>query len=100
MKSWPSSLRIWRILAKSKVKSAMTTNWLVKAFVEQTPISGPAQENTSISLASYCRARYIAYGQDFSPLALSSRMAAIVSAVSPDWLMAITKVLESTTGFL
>ena len=41
---------------------------------------------------------HIADGEDFGAFAFSSRTAAMVSAVSPDWLMAMTRVPGGTIG--
>jgi hypothetical protein len=78
-------------------KSAV--NWPVNAFVDATPISGPAwvisvpaasrviMEPTTLQIASV-----------FEPLLLASRCAARVSAVSPDCEMTMVSVSDLTIG--
>ena len=63
-------------------------SWAVKALVEATPISGPALV-VMVPWASRETAAptTLQMARVLEPLAMSSRWAARVSAVSPDWVM-------------
>ena len=73
----------------------------VKAFVEATPISGPAcvyepaWVSRGIELPTTLQIPIIV-----APFDLASFTAASVSAVSPDWEIAMTISLSSIMGFL
>ena len=68
------------------MKSAVS--WAVKALVEATPISGPALV-VMVPWAWRVMAAptTLQMARVLEPLAMSSRWAARVSAVSPDWVM-------------
>ena len=64
----------------------------MKAFVEATPSSGP-QCVYSVQSAVRVSAEptVLQIARIFAPFSFASYTAASVSAVSPDWLMAITR---------
>ena len=74
-------------------------SWLTYALVEATQISGPA-----CVCSTCCPSREIVLPITFTmpsvvaPCAAAIRIAAIVSAVSPDWLITITSVWSVITG--
>ena len=75
--------------------------WVMKVFEAATAISGPAWRNTTASAS-----RVIADPTVFVtamiglPCSRAWRVGAIVSAVSPDWVTAMTSVLPSSGGGL
>ena len=89
----PSPWDIRRILPSSKVRSARTVICEVKAFVEATPISGPAWMYTDECASRSIEERFeLSTASEWMSRAQASRKAASVSAVSPDWLMGIIRV--------
>ena len=76
-----------------------TASWVVYALVVATAISGPAQvySTWSLSLAME-EPTTLTMDRIFAPSRLASRSAAMVSSVSPDWLMTTTRVCSSTMG--
>ncbi len=79
---------------------ASTTSWLVKALVEATPISGPAWRYTPCPHSrAIVEPTTLQMPTVAAPCSFASRTAPRVSAVSPDWLIAITRVSGSTTGW-
>lgn len=72
-----------------RVSSSRATNWVVKALVEATPISGPAWVSRvrSDSRTSELVATLQIATLERKPSSLALRRAARVSAVSPDWEM-------------
>ncbi len=91
-------LRIPRALPKAIATRARTITWEVKAFVEATPISGPAWMYTpaSVSLA-IVEPTTLTMPNTRQPLDLHTLSAARVSAVSPLWLMTNITVPGSRT---
>ena len=81
-----------------KVKTVI---WVVNALVEATPISGPAwvyaPEWVSLEIEDPTT---LQTPKTNAPFFLASFIAAKVSAVSPDWEIAITMSLSLMTGFL
>ena len=72
---------------------------MVKALVEATPISGPAWVKRVPSASRVSMLPTTLHTAAVrAPLALASRIAASVSAVSPDWEMKTQSVLSSTSG--
>ena len=75
--------------------------WVVKVFEAATAISGPACRKRTASAS-----RVIAEPTVFvtatigQPCSRAWRVGAIVSAVSPDWVTAITSVVASSGGGL
>ena len=88
--------RTWPRYAASS-SSAVSCD--VKAFVEATPISGPACVRivpaASRVIIEPMTLQIASVGE---PLIFASRCAARVSAVSPDWLMQTVSVFESRIG--
>ena len=90
---------MWHVEASSSLANSMSAvNWVVKAFVEATPISGPASVRI-VAAASrvIIEPATLQMATVFDPFCFASRCAAKVSAVS-DWLTQIVSVLESTMG--
>ena len=78
-----------------------STRGAVKALVEATPISGPVCiEMLPSAILMACEPTALTMLQSVAPFRRPSSMAANVSAVSPDWLMASTTVFSSTMGSL
>ena len=75
--------------------------WVVKAFVEATPISGPAcvYAPAFVSLA-IVDPTTLQTPNTKAPFDFASLIAANVSAVSPDCEMAMTTSVSLITGFL
>src|SRR3989338_9188106 len=88
-------------LAINSVNKYKTTNWVVNAFVEATPISGPAyvykteSDSRSIELPFT-----FTIDKTFALFLFASLIAANVSAVSPDWEIAMTRVFLLIIGCL
>ena len=79
----------------------MATSWVVNAFVDATPISGPAcVYKTSLDSLAILLSITLHIDITLAPFLFASFTAARVSAVSPDWDMAITSVFLSARGFL
>ena len=76
-------------------------NCAVKAFVEATPISGPVcvKIPASVSL-DIVLPTTLQIPSVIAPSSFAFLIAANVSAVSPDWLIAIIIVLLSIIAFL
>ena len=69
------------------------------ALVVATEISGPAQVYSTSSLSAAMELpTTLTMDSTRAPRRLASRMAARVSAVSPDWLMTMARVFASTMG--
>ena len=67
--------------------------------MEATAISGPAQVySTSSDSLAMVLPTTLTMDKMRQPLLLAMRRAAKVSAVSPDWLMMMTRVLSSKMG--
>ena len=84
-------------MAAARTMSVVT--WVVNVFDAATAISGPACRNRTASAS-----RVIADPTVFvtamigQPRSRASRVGAIVSAVSPDWVTAMTRVCSSSGG--
>ena len=79
----------------------MTAICVVKAFVEATPISGPAWVKTTLSASrASVLPRTLHMDKVDAPRDLASLIAAIVSAVSPDWDTAMNRSPGDTMGSL
>ncbi len=74
-----------RDFPRARAKQNRTASWHIKAFVEATPISGPAKVGRVIS-ASRCMelSGALTIASVLTFLALQAFKAASVSAVSPD----------------
>ena len=85
--------------AKYSPNRLSTASWVLYALVVATAISGPAQvySTTSDSRAME-EPTTLTMASTLAPRRLASRMAAMVSRVSPDWLMTTTRVCSSTMG--
>ena len=77
----------------------MTATWQMKVFVAATPISRPARVNSTPSASRVaCEPITFVIASTRAPRSRASRIAASVSAVSPDWEMPITRSPGPTTG--
>ncbi len=81
----------WR--PRSRASRVRMVSWEMKILVEATPISGPAwlYMPASVSLEMELPTT-LTIPRSRAPFRRASRMAANVSAVSPDWLIPIMKV--------
>ena len=76
-------------------------NWVTYAFVDATAISGPAHVyNTSLASLETELPTTLVTANTLAPFACPSLKTAKVSAVSPDWLNTIIKVLSVITASL
>jgi hypothetical protein len=76
-----------------------STSGAVKALVEATPISGPVCiEMKPSAMRMACEPIALTIDHSTAPFLRPSSIAASVSAVSPDWLIASTTVFSSTIG--
>ena len=77
----------------------MAATWATKVLVAATPISRPARVNRtpSASRVAWLPMMFVT-ASTFAPFSRARRMAASVSAVSPDWEMPITRSRSSITG--
>ena len=74
-------------------------HWLVKILVEATPISGPPWLYTpALVIRLIVDPTTLTSPSSRAPLRSASRIAATVSAVSPDWLMASTRGAGADVG--
>ena len=77
----------------------MTATWLTKVLVAATPISRPARVK---STASESRVAWLPItlvtASTLAPPSRARRIAASVSAVSPDWVMPMTRSFSRRTG--
>ena len=77
----------------------MTATWATNVFVAATPISSPARVNSTPSESRVAwLPMMLVTASTFAPRSRASRIAASVSAVSPDWEMPITRSRSSSTG--
>ena len=80
-------------------KAASTPSWQVKALVLATPISGPAWVGSSSCVSrAMVEVVTLTTAATIMPLVSACRIAASVSAVSPDWLMNRHRQAGSGTG--
>ena len=77
----------------------MVATWAVKVFVAATPISSPARvkRTASASRVAWLPIMLVT-ASTVAPRSRANRIAASVSAVSPDWVMPITRSSAPTTG--
>ncbi len=77
----------------------MTATWATNVLVAATPISRPARVKStpSESRVAWLPMTFVT-ASTLAPRSRASRMAARVSAVSPDWVMPITRSCSSNTG--
>ena len=79
--------------AKYSPSMSSSTSCVLYAFVVATAISGPAQVyNTSSDSRAMELPTTFTTDRILAPRLLASRSAAMVSRVSPDWLMTMTSV--------
>src|SRR5665648_74020 len=102
MTSFTSSAVIFLLtFAQCNANSINATIWVVNVLVAATPISGPALVYNAPSVTwvmllptTFTIARVL------QPYELTPRTAASVSAVSPDWVIAIVAMDPYMTGFV
>ena len=71
----------------------------VKVLVAATPISSPARVNRTVSASRVAwLPMMLVSAITLAPRSRASRIAASVSAVSPDWVIPITRSSGPTTG--
>ncbi len=77
----------------------MAATWLTNVFVAATPISSPARVSSTPSASRVAwEPMMFVIASTVAPRARAVRIAASVSAVSPDWEMPITRSPGPTTG--
>ena len=77
----------------------MAATWATKVLVAATPISSPARVYSTPSASRVAwLPMMLVTASTLAPLSRASRMAASVSAVSPDWVIPITRSCSSKTG--
>ena len=77
----------------------MTATWQTNVFVAATPISSPARVKSTPSASRVaCEPMTLVTASTCAPRSRASRIAASVSAVSPDWEMPMTRSPSPTTG--
>ena len=77
----------------------MTATWQRNVFVAATPISRPARVNSTPSASRVtCEPITFVIASTAAPRSFALRIAASVSAVSPDWEIPITRSPGPTTG--
>ena len=85
--------------ASQRPSRYIAATWAVKVLVAATPISSPARVNRIVSASRVAwLPMMLVSAITFAPRSLASRIAASVSAVSPDWVIPITRSSEPTTG--
>ena len=77
----------------------MAATWAVNVFVAATPISSPALVSSTESASRVAwLPMMLVIASTVAPRSRASRIAASVSAVSPDWVIPITRSSDPTTG--
>jgi hypothetical protein len=77
----------------------MAATWQTNVLVAATPISSPARVNNTPSASRVAwEPMTLVIASTFAPRSRARRMAASVSAVSPDWEMPMTRSPSPTTG--
>ena len=88
-----------RSSARRSASRYMTATWETKVLVAATPISRPARVNSTPSASRVaCEPTTLVTARTLAPRSRASRIAASVSAVSPDWVMPMTRSRGPTTG--
>ena len=88
-----------RICASFSAISDSSATCAVNVFDAATPISRPARVYSTASTSRVtCVPSWFVIARVRAPCSRASRIAAIVSAVSPDWVMPITSVSFESTG--
>ena len=81
--------------------STSVVTWVAKVLVATTAISGPAWRNSTASASRVmAEPTVLVTAMTGQPAARARRAGAIVSAVSPDWVTAMTSVRASSGGGL
>ena len=86
-------------IAAARMTSVVT--WVTNVFDAATAISGPAcRKSTAAASRVIAEPTVFVTAITVQPRSRASRVGAIVSAVSPDWVTAITSVCASSGGGL
>ena len=73
--------------------------WVTKVLVATTAISGPAWRNSTASASRVmAEPTLLVTAMSGQPASRAMRAGAMVSAVSPDWVTAMTSVRSSSGG--
>ena len=84
-------------IAAARMTSVVT--WVTNVFDAATAISGPAcRKRTASASRVMAEPTVFVTAMTGQPRSRASRVGAIVSAVSPDWVTAITSVRSSSGG--
>ena len=77
----------------------IAATWQMNVLVAATPISSPARvkSTASESRVAWLPMMFVS-ARTFAPRSRARRIAASVSAVSPDWVMPMTRSSSFTTG--
>ena len=90
-----------RALAIAAASITSVVTWVTNVFVATTAISGPACRNRTASASRViAEPTVLVTAMIGQPRSRASRVGAIVSAVSPDWVTAMTSVRSSSGGGL
>ncbi len=86
-------------MAAARITSVVT--WVTNVLDAATAISGPACRNSTASASRViAEPTVLVTATTGQPRSRASRVGAIVSAVSPDWVTAMTRVFSSSGGGL
>ena len=94
-----SGFMVPRSSASRSASRYITATCETKVLVAATPISIPARVSSTPSASRVaCEPTMLVIASTRAPRSRASRIAASVSAVSPDWVMPITRSPGPTTG--
>ena len=90
-----------RAFATAAASSSSVVTWVTKVLVATTAISGPAWRYSTASASRVmAEPTVLVTAMTGQPRSLASRVGARVSAVSPDWVTAMTSVSGVERGGL
>ena len=88
-----------RVRAMAAARTSSVVTWVTKVFEAATAISGPACRNrTALASRVIAEPTVLVTAMIGQPRSRARRTGAIVSAVSPDWVTAMTSVFPSRGG--
>ena len=86
-------------MATAAASSTRVVTWVTKVLVATTAISGPAWRNSTASASRVmAEPTVLVTAMRVQPCSWARRAGASVSAVSPDWVTATTRVRASSGG--
>ena len=88
-----------RILAMAAARMTSVVTWVTNVLEAATAISGPAcRKRTASASRVIADPTVLVTAMTGQPRSRASRVGAMVSAVSPDWVTAMTSVFSSSGG--